>query len=649
MPQPRQQTAAVARIVFNLPLAGPFDYRIPPELFGRVRVGARVAAPFGRRRLIGYVTALARTSDIPAPRLRTFTRLIDAQPWCTPDLLRLAGWLSATCGVDLGEALATIMPARLPVWTPAAAPDEAGAAVNAAPPALVQPILDALHAGRHRVVMLEAGPESRTAWCAALVDDVAAAGGGVLWLVPEISAARALADAMGNRWGVGRLAVLHGRTPPRQRAAAYANIRAGVVRVLIGTRSALFAPWPALRLIIVDEEQDASHKHPEMPAYHARTVAIERGRRHRAVVVLASATPSLDTWHAAATRRYAVVRMPPSTPPPRVDIVDVRHQRHRPVIFSVILEEALRRTLEHRGQALLLLNRRGFATWVHCKTCQMVLRCPSCGAALVYHFARKTLICHACSTQQPAPELCPRCHERYLRYQGLGTEKVVSETCRLFPQARVARLDLDAAQESPHRLARVAEDLVQQRLDVLVGTQLVMKLPAHIRVPLVGVISADTALHVPDFRAGEHTFALLSSARARATERLIIQTANPRHPAIQAVQRGDAERFYREELRARRTLGLPPCRQLIRLLITDGGEELVMRHATALGAALDAAGAAVIGPAPVIGAHQRWGQHAWQVLLKGTRLAPMLALVRKVIGPQRRFQGVGVRIDVDPY
>ena len=646
-----------ARVVFNAPLREPFDYHIPPEALGRTQIGARVVAGFGRQRLVGYVAALAAGSTIPAARLRAFTRLIDERPWLNAELLRLSRWLADTCGVSLGEAMAAIVPTRmLP-----RGPQSEVAATPAVPArhvaALAGESAEWIKAGTHRVVALEGhDPAARIAQYLDLVNAALARGRSALWLVPDIHSATSLIERCVQRWGPA-VAVLHGRTSPRQRAILWEALHAGTVRVLLGTRSAVFAPLGSLGLIILDDEHDAGYKQPEMPAYHARTVALERARRHHATVVLGSGTLSVETWYAVERARYRHVRLeaaPPATHPVRIDVIDARHQRRGwPLIFSVALEDALRRTLDKHGQALLLLNRRGFATWIYCKTCKTVRRCPACQAAFVYHFGRKELVCHTCQSRQPAVELCPVCDSRYLRYQGLGTEKVVSETCRLFPAARVARLDLDAAHEERHAVEAMAGKLARGELDVLVGTQLITRLPSMLRVALVGVISADTALHVPDFRAGERTFALLRSLIARATERVIIQTTTPDHEAIRAAARQEAARFYRDELQTRRALGLPPFRQLVRLTLAGPRESALVEACGALAerlpSAVDGRGMEVIGPAPVMVQRRHGTRPMWQLLLKGRRLPPLLDALRRVIGPQRRFQGVQVRVDVDPY
>jgi primosomal protein N' (replication factor Y) len=490
-------------------------------------------------------------------------------------------------------------------------------------------------------------------------------GQGALVLVPEITLTPQLVRRYRARFGEG-LAVWHSGLTDRERYDQWRLLRSGEVRVAIGVRSAVFAPVRDLAVVVVDEEHDGSFKQERGFPYHARDLALLRAARAGAVAVLGSATPSLEAYDNAAKgklERLVLTHRATSLPMPRVEIVDLRQHRSGPGgqrVVSGPLHAALHETLARGEQAILFLNRRGFAPSLTCTACGAVRRCDDCAVSLTLHKRPAGLVCHYCGARHPLPERCPTCGAAELKPVGVGTEKAEELIGALFPEARVARLDRDVA--SGRGAEEVLERLRTGEIDVLVGTQMVTKGHDFPRVTLVGVLLADVGLHMPDFRAGEHTFQLLTQVAGRAGRsalggRALIQTYSPDHPAIIAARTHDFEGFAELELRSRAELGYPPLGRLaaLRLSGPDGArvESAALQLCRALGDARHEAGregAAVdiLGPAPAPIAMVQ-GRHRWRILLRGKRRDEMrrviLAVYDLIESPPH---GVRVQLDIDP-
>jgi primosomal protein N' (replication factor Y) len=476
-------------------------------------------------------------------------------------------------------------------------------------------------------------------------------------LVPEISLTPQLSDRFRQRFGED-VAVLHSALGPGERLRAWRQLREGRVGIAVGARSAVFAPVHDLGVIVVDEEHDASFKQEEGVRYQARDVALVRAQQAGAVAVLGSATPSLESFANARSGRLRLLRLPDRVTPrplPQVEVVDLRRFRPgREGLFSAPLVQAIGETLAFGDQAILFLNRRGFATSVLCTACGEPLRCRNCSVALTLHRARGRLVCHYCSFTQPAPTRCPRCRAEELREVGTGTERVEDALKAHFAGARVARLDRDTARG--RGLQRVLDGLRTRRLDVVVGTQLVAKGHDFPGVTLVGVLLADTGLALPDFRAAERTFQLLTQVAGRAGRgdrpgRVVVQTYNPEHPSVVCARGHDYERFYAEEEAIRRDLGYPPGGRLVLVRVDAASEALVRDAATTLGErgrALVAAapGVTLLGPVEAPLARLK-GRHRWQLLLRGPERRAVHAVAR-ALGQVELPAGVRRAVDIDP-
>ena len=415
-------------------------------------------------------------------------------------------------------------------------------------------------------------------------------GKSVIVLVPEISLTPQAASRFVGRFGE-RVALLHSRLSNGERYDQWHRIRKGDADIVIGPRSAVFAPVNELGMLIIDEEHSDSYKSDTVPRYHARDVAQKRGELANCPVILGSATPSLESFHRAKNGRYRLLSLPDrvlNRKMPEVHIVDMRTElkKGNRTIFSKVLRNSIAERLERREQIILFLNRRGHSTYVFCRTCGYVERCENCAISLTFHFETKRLVCHHCGDKRPTHPSCPHCASPAIRYFGLGTEAVEQEVRKAFPQARVKRFDADStARKNAHQ--RILETFEQQEIDILVGTQMVSKGLDFPNVTLVGVIAADTSLNLPDFRASEQTFSLLTqvagrSGRAELEGKVIIQTYMPEHYCISATQKHDYLSFYAQEVEARGALQYPPFSHVGTLLLRGKDEKQVEEAAYAV-------------------------------------------------------------------
>jgi len=494
-----------------------------------------------------------------------------------------------------------------------------------------------------------------------LADRVLRSGRSVLVLVPEIALTPAVAGAFRDAFG-DRVAVQHSGLSDGERSDQWFRIRRGEVSVVVGTRSAVFAPLHQLGLIIVDEEHDSSFKQEETPRYHGRDVAVVRGRNAGALVVLGSATPSLESSHNAALARYTRVvmeRRVQDRPLASVSVVDMRQEyaEHGPdVILSGALKNAISKRLEAGPQSLILLNRRGLANAVFCRQCGGTIECPNCSVSLIVHSdrGRHRARCHYCNYGMLVPRACPACKGPYLERRGFGTEKVAREIETGWPSAKVARLDRDTVRRKG-AAAGILGSMAAGSIDVLVGTQMIAKGHDFPRVTLVGVVSADVGLGLADFRAAERTFQLLTQVAGRAgrgTERgeAIVQTIYPHHYSIEHACQQDYSAFFAKELGYRQAMRYPPLTAMVNIVVRGSDARAALADAATLAQHLRSRASAgrydVLGPAPAPVSKLR-GEYRAQIFLKGSHRGHMrqAVLAALAVEPDLRRR---VSVDVDP-
>jgi primosomal protein N' (replication factor Y) len=492
------------------------------------------------------------------------------------------------------------------------------------------------------------------------IEAALALGRGALLLVPEIALTPAVAGQFHHRFGE-RVAILHSAFHDSERAQEWRRIRAGQASVVIATRSGVFAPVQNLGLIIVDEEHDQSYKQQETPRYHGRDVAIVRGRDAGAAVVLGSATPSLESRYNAECGKYTRLDLPERIerrPMPRVTVVDMRlefQETRKYGTFSRALIEAVNERLENGEQSMLLLNRRGFSSFIVCRSCGERMQCVNCSVTLTYHKRDRRMLCHYCNYSARVPERCPQCDSDYVQFQGVGSERVEEELHTAFPRARIARLDRDTVGRKRDYETILAAFRAGE-YDILVGTQMIAKGHDIPNVTLVGIVNADIGLSLPDFRAAERTFQLLTQAAGRAGRGetpgiVLLQTVNPDHYAIQGAASQNYEAFYKKEIEFRRSMSYPPFGALANVFVRAPSEEEAMARSAALARTIQPQpeGVRVLGPAAAAMVRLK-NEFRYQILLKSSsrkRLNEVLQELR-AFALQEKWPATSLVIDVDP-
>ncbi|HEU5362874.1 MAG TPA: primosomal protein N' [Gaiellaceae bacterium] len=631
--------ASVYPLVTARAVARAFTYEVPDD----VGVGAIVRVPFGRSRARGIVTEI-----VASPPPDVAARPIDAVAGEVPaTLVELALWLADYYGSTPARALALVAPE-----SPKRRKEQAPPADRQALPGEAEPdaLSDAQRAAVARIV--DGGPGNVLLYgatgsgktevylqaCAAMLER----GLGAIILVPEIALAPQTVGRVRARFGE-RVAILHSALTDAERRDERERIASGDARIVVGARSAVFAPIRGLGLIVVDEEHDQSYKQDSDPRYDARTVAAKRAALEGAVAVYGSATPRPESW-SALERLELGGRIGAQLPPVRV--VDLRREAGYPL--SAPLLDALRRVAEQRGKAILLLNRRGIAPALHCRACGTTIRCPNCDVALVLH-GDADLRCHHCGFAREAPSTCPACGSPDLARIGAGTQKLERDLARELPDLELIRLDADAVAK-PEQLAALLRRFGAAEGAVLLGTQMVAKGHHFAGVELAAVVDADTGLGLPDFRAEERTFQLITQLAGRsgrdAPGRVLVQTFQPDARPIVHAARHDVGRFLAEELERRQALGYPPFAHLVRIVVAGPSPEPVVRALEELKAGIG--GAELLGPAALL---RLRGRHRAQLVAKTAqprRIASQAARLLAAAAPAMRRAGLTAVVDVDP-
>jgi primosomal protein N' (replication factor Y) len=497
------------------------------------------------------------------------------------------------------------------------------------------------------------------------IEEVVRQGKEALVLVPEISLTPQTIARFRGR--CGEVAVLHSHLGDAERGGHWRRVASGQVQVVVGARSAVFAPTRKLGLVVIDEEHETTFKQESTPRYHARDVAVMRARLENVPILLGSATPSLESWHNAQRGQYTLLTLPQRVldrPLPEVRLIDLRHQgppKGRWTALSEGLERAVRDALKDGGQVILLLNRRGFSTHVHCPACGHVESCRFCDLALTYHKHRDVMLCHHCGYEQEPLRNCPLCGQAAVRYQGLGTEKLQTEIEERFPSHVVRRMDSDTMRR-PGSHGRTLAAFRKGQIHILLGTQMIAKGLDFPNVTLVGVVNADVGLHIPDFRSAERTFQLLSQVAGRAGRgprggRVLVQTFTPEHPAVALAAAHDYAGFVASELTHRKAHNYPPYQRLARVIVRSREQEQASafadRTAEAFAGALaglgvDAEKVRLLGPAeaPVF---RLKGYYRFHFQLQSASAGTLHQVLRAVLPTLRPPSGVEFTLDVDPF
>ncbi|MCG3205281.1 MAG: Primosomal protein N' [Elusimicrobia bacterium] len=599
----------ILEVALPLPVLKNFDYLLPDEAQGPSvsLVGCRVRVPFGPRSMTGMVVGVKEKTDTPIERLKKILQCLDLDPILDPSMLALGAWMADRYMCSHGEALNVLLP---PPPTKKNMEYEGGAnlthdefeqvsfresqfSLTTEQDAAVQKIHRAIYepqaeTSRH-FLLRGVSAAGKTEVYISAIRDVLAQGKTALYLAPEIGLVAQLADTLKHRFGTSHVCVWHSGRSLKERAEDWEKIRRGDISLVVGARSAVLLPMRNLGLLIVDEEHDSAWKEDHKPRFHVRDVVLERARLEKSVAIFGSATPSLEILFASKTGRVELVEMNEravQASAPLVRVIDMKSEKVRGIL-SPSLEKAIGARLAKKEQAILFINRRGFHRSLRCPSCDWVARCPDCGVTQVIHkfpvplkersakeplAGRSHLVCHYCQKSSAVPTACPSCGHKKLSPRGTGTERVTEEIKEKFPWARVARWDRDSVKKKGEQ-EKILLDFQNGDLDVLVGTQLVAQGFHFPKVTLVGVVNADTSLHVPDFRAAEHTFQLLMQVAGRAGRdvvagEVLIQTRHPDHAALVCAAHLDYQRFAEQELKFRQDLFYPPFTHLIKVETT---------------------------------------------------------------------------------
>lgn len=640
-----------AELVFNLPVRGTFTYSLAPE--STAAVGYRVSAPFGARKLTGMVVAEREQPPEGVAVIKEAGRVIDSRPVFNDQVLSLARWISRMYMCSLGEALSAMIPGGRRETEPEELPVDEEIHTYELAAQQNDAIRTIVERGSGSFYLFGVTGSGKTDVFMKVAQEVVSRGRGVIYLVPEISLTHQVVRVFRSLFK-DRLAVLHSSLTPSQRLTEWGRVMDGKVDLVIGARSAVFAPFPRLGMIAIDEEHEGSYKSGTTPRYHARQVAMYRAAQDGAVLLMGSATPSLEAWHHMREGTLTALRLPDRLSGgamPSVEVIDMRHQQGP---LSGPLIDQIGKTHAEGRQSILFLNRRGFSYLFHCRSCGYEMACTHCSVALTYHKERGRMICHYCGRTAVPITVCPSCGSLDVGYSGYGTEGIEEELQKHFPKMVIRRIDTDAVKKKKV-LRQALADFREGRTNVLVGTQMVAKGLNFPGVKLVGIVNADTGFQMPDFRAAERTFSLLVQVSGRAGRsipdgRVLIQTLRPGAAAIVMAQEGKLDEFYGEELEVRRQLGFPPFARLVRLVVRGKNRQKALEACTALTRAVETrlAGAGeVLGPAEAPLARIS-GNYRYNCIVRTTRFSEAHARVNAALEEYRAPSGVYIEVDVDP-
>ncbi len=663
------------QLAFNKPLTPLYTYQhdeiLPPLI--------RVEAPLGPRTYPALLICASEKKDTAALfdkgiAIKHIRRIVDKTPLITHEQYKLALWMSEYYLASLGECLFTMLPSarreKHHELSQAAVSHftETAAALSPAQQDCVRAIVGekdaAAHAETNTLYLYGPTGSGKTEVFLQAAHKVLQRGKQVLYLVPEISLVNQTYPVMCKRFDPSLIAVLHSALTPSQRLREWKRIMNGEARVILGVRSAVFAPAQKLALIIIDEEHDTAYKSDKTPRYHVRQIAMKRSLITGARLVMGSATPSLESWNYMHSRRCTALHLSRRVSGGQESQVELVSLQNVAGIISPTLQAHMSRTLEAGFQVLLLINRRGFSRLFLCVHCGHALSCPQCSVPLVLHKKNNTntLQCHHCGYNAVAPTTCPECGYTSLSIRGWGTQRVETEVQRLFPHHSVARFDSDIA-SNREEAARVVASFYTGETSILVGTQIMAKGINIPRLQLVGVLCADNVFSLPDFRSSERAMSLLTQVAGRAGRffkggKVVIQTYMKEHPLLQAMLEGSQTAFYERELERRKTFALPPFARIVRLVFRGKSEEHVMQCAEVFAQKVQEykrtnatyRACSVLGPAECALAKIA-GNYRAHILLSAAKQSMLIALLRELFvhaGLQAHARAKRVYIEIDP-
>ncbi|MCD6231657.1 primosomal protein N' [Candidatus Aerophobetes bacterium] len=624
------------KVALNLPLYQSFHYRVPGELAPKIEKGKQVLVPFRNRNLRGFIVEEGEGKRLK--RLKFVRRVIEDFPPLSSNFLHLGKWISEYYFCPLGEVLYSFLPASTTFKINAEDSPK-----NSSPFFSNFKNIENPSSGSVLLFQIEE-EEEKIALCLELISKTLKENKQVILIVPEISYINSFKEIILRRLKE-EIGIFHSRLSPRERYKEWERIRKGKINLIIGTRSVVFSPLISPGLLIIEEEENLSYKQIEAPRYHTREVAIKRGKIEGFSVVLFSATPSLESRYQVEKGKYKLIKIQRKEKRvPRIKIVDMRKEKSYPL--SASLKSAIAWNLKERGLILLFLNRRGFASFLLCRECGKVIRCPNCNIGLSFHL-RNNLICHYCNYQESVPLMCPFCGGSRLSQIGAGTEQIEMKVKKMFPQACIRRVDIDIINSSSS-YREFLRDFTQGKINLLIGTQLAIKREILQKITLVGIISADISLNLPDFRATEQSFHFFNKIRnfMRREGEIIIQTYNPDHYVFANLEK--EEEFYEKEMRIRKELEYPPYFHWVRILLEGRIKERVKEIAEKIDKRLKKEKVNFLGPSPCPFPRIK-GKYRYHLILKSKEISEIRSILEKrVISLFNKSKGVRIVIDVDP-
>jgi len=660
-----------------------YHYSIPENLKSGMDVGMQVLVPFGKRKEVGYVVGFAETSDIKG--IKDIDQILSPYPLFTKESVEIAKWISKYYNSFLITALRIVMPPgmtkiekralkekkRTPLYRKGSdQTDQKSKKMQEGSGYVTRFKLTEHQEGA--LAMIEKELESnnplpfllygitgsgKTEVYLRAIEKVLSRGKSSIMLVPEVGLTPILLDRFAQRFG-NVLSVYHSDMTIKQREAEWNRIASGEAKVVFGTRSALFTPVRNIGLIVMDEEYENTYKSEQNPKYHARDVALKLCDLNGALLILGSATPSVETFYRAKTGEYGMAVLPDridNRPLPPVEVVDMRRELKsgNRGVLSTKLRAEIKKVLEAKKQVILFINRRGYFTFVMCRECGYTIECPKCSVPMIFHMNDKKLQCGHCGFVSQAPLICPKCQGSSVKYFGTGTQRIEKEVMDIFPYARVIRLDRDTVKKKGS-YEKAIKVFASGEADVLIGTQIVTKGLDLESVTLVGAVSADIGLKIPDFRAAEHTFQLLTQVAGRAGRhflpgKVIIQTYEPDHFVIKAASAHSYESFYQDEIKEREELSYPPFARLINIVILNQEESKARKLSKDFCDMLARRKGTfeIMGPVRAFIPKLR-GEFRYQVILKGKDMEDMRSAATESMNKVVKLGRSRISIDIDP-
>ena len=566
-----------------------------------ISIGDKVVIPFGRsdKEKTGFVFSVSDTTGVPEEKLKDVTEKIDHES-LNEEMIKVAVWMKKRYAIKYYDAIRLFTaPGKLAksgkekepykdIVPNYVKPDNLTKEQDSA----VKEINQAIDKGEKSIFLIHGVTSSgKTEVYMEAIERTIQNGKSAIMLVPEISLTPQMIERFAGRFGKENIAVMHSKLTPRERYDEWQRIRSGRAKIVVGARMGIFAPFDNLGLIVMDEEHEGSYKADMTPKYDTVEVAARRLQESNGVLILGSATPSVVSYQRAQEGIYKLIELKErynKTPLPKLEIVDMRRELREgnTTIFSNALYKAISDSLETGEQVILLQNRRGYSNFVSCRECGKVMKCPTCDISLTYHKSDNSMVCHYCGRKYDVPRVCPGCNSKYIKYFGIGTEQVVETAEKLFPDAKVDRLDIDAVKKRAD-LEEILGKFQRRETDILVGTQLVAKGLDFTNVGVVGVIAADSTLNIPDYRSEERTFQLVTQVAGRAGRgdkqgKVFVQTYDPSNYALQAAKYNDYKAFFNEEVYWRINRDYPPFGYIIAVNVTTVDDRVCERAADEL-------------------------------------------------------------------